>query len=233
MDDHSGAPGGGKTCYHLGGTLRSELVSHLPFSTSSVALGLILTGVISFLSAPDPDFVELFHLFHPAHMLFSAAATTAMFRRYDRRGLPGVIVGFTGAVCVCGLSDIVLPHISLIVLGKAPAAWHVCIAEHPGVVLPFALAGVALGWVAADSMRGATFFSHTIHVFISTMASIFYIVGPFGRTGWIDRIGEVFCFTLIAVLVPCCFSDILYPLLLTRAGREAYARAEHARCHER
>lgn len=166
-------------------------------------------------------------------MLFSAAATTAMFRRYDRRRLQAAIVGFTGAVLVCGLSDIFFPHISLIVLGKAPAAWHICIVDHPGIVLPFAMAGVALGWIAADSMQGAFLFSHTLHVFISTMASIFYLVGPLGRTAWIDRIGEVFGFTLVAVLVPCCFSDILYPLLLTRSGRQEYAHAEHARSHGR
>ncbi|MGQ9589492.1 MAG: hypothetical protein ACUVYA_04265 [Planctomycetota bacterium] len=254
MDDPSRASADPERCYHLGGTLRTELLSHLPFSATSVALGLILAGVVCFVaprvpegppSPPgeprphaespevDPGFVQLFHLFHPAHMLFSAAATTAMFRRYDRRRLRTIAVGFTGAIFVCGLSDIFFPHVSLTILGSAPATWHICIVDHPSVVLPFAFAGVALGWVAEASMQGATLFSHALHVFISTMASIFYLVGPLGRTAWIDRIGEVFCFTLIAVLIPCCFSDILYPLLLTHPGREAYARAEHAHVHER
>jgi hypothetical protein len=154
-----------------------------------------------------------------------------MFRRYDRRALRTLLVGFTGAVVVCGIGDIAFPHASLVILGKAPAEPHICILHHPSLVYPFALVGVALGWVAAASIERATYYSHSIHVFVSTMATIFYLVGPLGKLAWIDRIGSVFFFTLVAVLVPCCFSDILYPLLLTRAGRDQYAHSGHAHRH--
>lgn len=237
-----------QACLYLGGTVRTELVSHLPFSVSSVALGLILAGVICFLSPAlgtlPPDlhegahevhghgrFIYLFHLFHPAHMLFSAAATTAMFWRYDRRVLRAVLVGFSGAVVVCGLSDVVMPHLSLLFLGDAPEHWHICLVEHPNLVLPFAVVGVGVGLAAASSIEKATFFSHSLHVFVSTMASIFYLVGPMGRLAWIEQIGSVFFFTLVAVTLPCCFSDIVYPLFLTRRGRDEYAHAGHAHRH--
>jgi len=243
-----------EVCFHRGGRLRTELISHLPFSVSSVTLGLICAGLICFMtpeSAYDPGaeahvhsageaehdpafhgrFIELFHLFHPGHMLFSAAATTAMFRRYDRRVILPMVVGFSGAVIVCGIGDIAFPHLSLMVLGKAPAEPHICIIMHPSLVVPFAFVGVGLGWVAAMSIERATYYSHSLHVFVSTMASIFYLVGPLGKLGWIDQIGAVFFFTLIAVMLPCCFSDIMYPLLLTRSGREAYAHSEHAHVH--
>jgi hypothetical protein len=235
--------------------LQTELLTHLPFSVSSVTLGLIFAGIICFLTpdamvapihadhaaGPEGDrahdaeyhgsFIELFHLFHPAHMLFSAAATTAMFRKYDRRRLRALVVGFTGAVVVCGLGDIAFPHLSLMILGKAPEHVHICIVQHPGLVFPFAAVGVALGWVAAASVERATFYSHSLHVFISTMATIFYLVGPIGRVAWIEQIGAVFCFSLVAVMLPCCFSDILYPVFFTRRGRADYAHSEHAHKH--
>ncbi|MHC4236360.1 MAG: hypothetical protein ACYSUQ_14680, partial [Planctomycetota bacterium] len=34
---------------------------------------------------------DLFHLFHPVHMFFSAAATTAMFWRYERRLIKAMV----------------------------------------------------------------------------------------------------------------------------------------------
>jgi hypothetical protein len=116
-------------------------------------------------------------------------------------------------------------------LGSAPDHWHVCMIQHPDLVFPFAVVGVGIGWLAATSIEKATYFGHALHVAISTMASIFYLVGPLGQLAWIDQIGAVFFFTLLAVMVPCCFSDILYPLFLTQGGRQEYARAGHAHKH--
>ncbi|MBN2563022.1 MAG: hypothetical protein JXQ75_19025 [Phycisphaerae bacterium] len=176
----------------------------------------------------DNPFFDLFHLFHPVHMLFSAAATTAMFWRYDRRVLKAVITGLIGAIGVCGLSDIVMPHISLSMLGKS-VPWHICVIEHPQMVLSFAMVGVVVGLAASKGVRSSTFFSHSLHVFSSTMASIFYLIGPFGRLGWIDSVGIVFLFIIVAVMVPCCLSDIVFPLLLAKGARKKY-RDEHVGC---
>jgi len=169
----------------------------------------------------------LFHLFHPAHMLFSAAATAAMFVRYERKYLKAVLVGLLGAIVICGISDIIMPHLSLWLLGfKVPL--HLCIIEHPGMVLPFALAGVALGLLASIGVSRSTLFSHSLHVFTSTMASIFYLVGGIGIIAWIDRIGVVFFFVLAAVMVPCCLSDIVFPLAMSRQGRVLYQQVPHS-----
>lgn len=253
MSEHPPSSNPTEVCFHRGGTLRAELVSHLPFSVTSTVLGLMAVGVISFLAPADlvetdshdhdhegehshgaefhGAYIEFFHLFHPAHMLFSAAATTAMFRRYDRRILRAVLVGFSGAVLVCGISDIAFPQLSLWILGKTRAEWHVCLFQHPGLVLPFAAVGVILGVSAATTIERSTYFSHALHVAVSTMASIFYLIGPMGKIGWLEHVGSVFFFTLVAVMIPCCFSDIFYPLLLTQRGREAYAHSEHAHRH--
>ena len=235
-------------CFHRGGPLAKELTLHLPFSVSSVAIGLILAGVLSITSAPehaDPSLTArsadhdhdrsmhrmMFHLFHPAHMLFSAAATTAMFWRYDHRAVRAILVGLAGAVVVCGISDVAIPSFSSWMLGKGfPRPWHICVLDHPGLVLPFALIGIAVGLAAAVGVEASTLFSHSLHVFTSTMASIFYLVGRYDTTtAWINDIGPVFLLIIFAVLIPCCASDIAFPVLMSRSARARYLAEGH--CH--
>ena len=172
-------------------------------------------------------FLALFHLFHPAHMLFSAAATTAMFWRYEKKLLKAIIVGLIGAIVVCGISDIAMPHVSAMILHK-DVELHICIVQHPMLVLPFAAVGILLGLLAAVGVQASTFFSHSLHVFASTMASIFYLIGAWATpTGWIDDIGKVFIFVVLAVLIPCCTSDIVFPLLMVRPAQQARIREAH------
>jgi hypothetical protein len=170
---------------------------------------------------------DLFHIFHPAHMLFSATATTAMFWRYERRLLKACIVGFLGAVIVCGISDILIPYLSGLLLG-AEMAVHICILKHPGLVLPFTLVGIVAGVLSAEHIGRATFFSHTAHVVTSSTASLLYLVS-FGLTDWIDVAGLVFVFVILAVMIPCCASDIVFPLLAVT--REGDPPPTHAHAH--
>lgn len=217
-----------------------ELREHVPFSVSAVAIGLIAAGAICILGfgehggigtedghthAPTPARL-FFHLFHPAHMLFSATATTAMFCSYERKALKAIVIGLIGAVGVCGVSDIAMPHVSLLVLGvKTP--WHICVYEHPSLVLPFAAVGVLVGIAATGGVIKSTLISHSLHVLASTMASIFYMVGPLGMIAWIGDLGKVFIFVVLAVMVPCCLSDIVFPLLMSKPGRDKYHREPH------
>lgn len=220
--------------------LRTELTEHLPFSVSSVALGLTVAGIICALvpegaaghsasgagqDSPGAGPAEhLFHLFHPSHTFFSAAATTAMFWRYDRKLWLAVLIGLIGAVGVCGISDILMPYLSQVVLqafGRVTGELHlhICVIEEPGLVLPFAVAGVFVGLGAARAVEHSTLFSHSLHVFTSTMASIFYLIGPFDRLAWIDSLGLVFVFVIAAVMIPCCLSDIVFPLAAAKSVR--------------
>lgn len=227
-----------------GSPLLVELREHVPFSVVAVTIGLIVAGGICILGFGESAAGEalaagahdqngaanpadlFFHLFHPAHMLFSATATTAMFRRYDRKAVKAIVVGLIGAVGVCGVSDIVMPHISLVILGKQ-TPWHICVYEHPDLVLPFAVVGVLVGVAAAGGVIRSTLISHSLHVLASTMASIFYMVGPLGLIAWIDDLGKVFVFVVVAVIVPCCVSDIVFPLLMSESGRAGYHEEPH------
>ena len=80
---------------------------------------------------------------------------------------------------------------------------------------------------ASGGVIRSTIISHSLHVFASTMASIFYMVGPLGMVAWIGVLGQVFLFVVLAVMVPCCLSDIVFPLLMSKAGREELAVDPH------
>jgi hypothetical protein len=159
----------------------------------------------------------MFHVFHPLHTFFSAVATVAMFWRHERRWTKAILVGVFGAVGLCGISDIFLPYLAGLLLGVEGMQMHICLIEHPGVILPFLIAGLLLGLILPISTHKSTIFSHAAHVLVSSTASIMYLVA-FGLENWIESIGMVFVYMVFAVILPCCASDILFPLLLTSKG---------------
>ncbi|MFC1967000.1 hypothetical protein ACFLWI_08740, partial [Chloroflexota bacterium] len=73
-----------------------------------------------------------------------------------------------------------------------------------------ALVGIIIGY-----FRPTTKLSHTAHVFISTWASLFYFAA-FGVAQWIPVLHFIFLFLFLAVWLPCCVSDIVFPLLFVR-----------------
>jgi hypothetical protein len=254
--------------------LRGEFLEHFPFTVLSVAVGLVMLGLLTFVAvllappeagrdgapaaavaeagdhghegghegghedgcgpsgAVHPSFSRaagvLFHVFHPLHMLFSAIATTAMFWRHEKRVFRALLVGAVGSIGVCGLSDIAFPYAAGLLLGVRDMKLHICLLEHPGMILPFAGLGMALGLVLPTGTHKGTIFSHTAHVWVSSVASIMYLVS-FGLTDWVSHLGAVFVCMVVAVIVPCCASDIVFPLLFA-GGDEVHctACAEHA-----
>lgn len=206
----------------------AELKDHLPYSIFSVATGMIILGILTFvaeifgstdISNPSKG---LFHIFHPVHLLFSATATTAMFWRHEKKLLKAAIIGFIGAVGICGISDIFIPFIAGFLLG-VKMHLHICIIEHPSLILPFVLTGIFAGFIVPDTTQKSTIFSHAAHVLVSSMASILYLIG-FGLIEWIHVAGMVFIYMVLAVIIPCCTSDIIFPLLLTK--KTEYERYE-------
>ncbi len=158
-------------------------------------------------------FSDIFHVFHPIHVLFSATATTAMFRRYDKNIYKAAIVGAAGALGVCAISDIFFPYIGGLVSG-VEMELHVCLVENPMSIIPFTVFGIIVGLFAADvfSERKSTIFSHSGHIFISTMASLLYLTA-YGFSDWMQNMFAVFLILILAVFIPCCISDIIFPLL--------------------
>jgi hypothetical protein len=158
---------------------------------------------------------SVFHVFHPIHMFFSAVATTAMFWRYERRLFKAILIGIIGSIGVCGISDVFIPYGGALLLGVKGIAFHWCLIQHPMLVIPFTAVGVTIGLLAAETVHACTYYSHSAHVFVSSAASLFYLVS-FGMTMWAEQLGAVFVLLIIAVTLPCCFSDIVFPLLFIR-----------------
>jgi len=194
-----------------------ELAHHLPYSIFGVSTGLIVMGMLTSFAIlvngesmlPQAS-LELFHVFHPAHVLFSAVATTAMFWKHERNFIKASIVGIIGSVSICGLSDIFFPFWGGLLLG-ADMEFHICLIEEPGLVWTFAIVGVVSGLLVTQSFDHSTEYSHSVHVFVSSAASILYLLS-FGVHDWIHVLGSVFIITIVAVMIPCCASDIVFPL---------------------
>jgi len=53
---------------------------------------------------------------------------------------------------------------------------------------------------------------HVPFILLSTWASLFYIMA-FGEASWIPLLPVIFLILFLAVWLPCCLSDIVYPLL--------------------
>ena len=202
--------------HHLG----QELRIHLPYTIFSVSGGMIVLGLLTFvcniLKVEDVSGAShgLFHVFHPIHLLFSATASTAMFWRHERKFIKAIVIGFIGAVGICSISDIFIPYVAGFLLG-VKMHLHICIIEHPMFILPFVATGIFAGFVVPPTTEKSTMFSHAAHVWVSSMASILYLVS-FGLSAWIEVAGMVFIYIILAVMIPCCMSDIVFPLLLTK-----------------
>jgi hypothetical protein len=168
-------------------------------------------------------FLSLFHFAHPAHILFSAAATTAMFLIWQGgRILTAALLGLIGSLGICSISDILIPWVGGALLGTSPHL-HLCIVEHPLYEVPAAVIGVLAGTLASRWMWRSTFFSHSGHILISTLATVFYLlpsVADAYRGGYAVlapglAIG-VLATVVLAVMLPCCVSDVVFPLLFVR-----------------
>lgn len=198
-----------------------ELRQHLPYTLLAALIGVGGMALLNFEASLNnrqailPQASQgLFHVFHFSHLFFSAIATTAMFWRYERRLTKALLVGFFGAVIPCGASDIFFPFVGGRLLGVAMDL-HLCVVEHPFWVFPFVLGGVAVGFLLPPIQR-STLFSHAAHVILSSSASMLYLLS-FGVADWLRFIGLVFILLVVAVMIPCCTSDIVFPLLFTRS----------------
>lgn len=195
------------------GSILIELGHHLPYSTFSVLAGMVLVTAIAY-AGNEGVFKGFFHLFHPGHLLLSAAATTGMFWRYKKRIVMAIGVGFVGSAGICGISDVILPYLGGLALGQY-MEFHICFVEHPLIVVPFVFAGIAAGILAEDFIKKSTVYSHSGHVLVSSIASTLYLIS-FGVKNWLNNLGWIFLIVVICVMLPCCFSDIIFPLLIVK-----------------
>lgn len=154
-----------------------------------------------------------FYTLHPIHVVLSALVTTSMYTRYKKGKIwVAILIGYTGAIGIATISDAIIPFLggSLV---HVKISFHAPFIEKWWLVNPLALVGITIGY-----WRPTTKFPHFGHVLLSTWASLFYFT-TFGIADWIPLLPFILLFLFLAVWVPCCTSDIVYPLLFVRRGK--------------
>ena len=198
-----------------------ELKRHAPFTALGAATGIIIMAIIVLGNVPSEISYITFYTLHPIHVVLSALVTAAMYMRYSKGKIwVAILVGWTGSIGIATMSDAVIPYLGGALL-HVPMEFHVPFIEKWWINL-LALAGVAIGY-----WKQTTKIPHFGHVLLSTWASLFYFIS-FGVADWIPLLPYIFLFLFLAVWIPCCTSDIVYPLLFVRKEQELSSQEDKA-----
>jgi hypothetical protein len=205
------------------GHIATELRAHMPFTFFGALTGIALMLIFKNLS--ERTTFGLFYVFHPGHVLLSAMVTASMFELHRRKKsfLPVVIVGIVGSIGIATVSDSLIPYAGEVLLGMHVHAHggesfahsaHIGFIEEWYIVMPAAIGGVLIGY-----FRPKTKFPHAGHVLLSTWASSFHILMAAKGHISITTALAMLVFLFIAVWLPCCISDIVFPLLFVRVEK--------------
>lgn len=198
--------------------LAVEFAHHLPYTVVSSLMAMAavwyfgMTQIQLHGSGWGAETRWSFHVLHPLHVCLSAITTTAVLWHFDRKLIKTLCFG-AGSVVPCAFSDYLVPFAGGRLLGQRMEL-HICLIEHPTLILPFLLLGIVAGLLFEERVSGHSVFSHGVHVFVSSLAALFYLVS-FGFTGWLTDVQLVFpvlSVVVMAVWIPCCISDIVIPI---------------------
>jgi len=193
------------------GQIAKELTRHAPFTLFGALTGVVI--MLLFGSIPKHVALNTFYILHPVHVVLSALVTTSMYRMH-RSGqgssnlIALLIIGFTGSIGIATISDSLIPYLGEIMLDMPNRGLHIGFIEKWWLITPLALLGITIAYV-----RPSTKFPHAGHVLLSTWASLFHILMAVGGNITWQSYLVVFIFLFIAVVIPCCVSDIVFPLL--------------------
>ncbi len=198
----------------------SELKSHAPFTAMGTVSGILIILFISAANVPRDISETLFWTLHPVHVLLSALVTTAMYKLHicPRIGINCIkgqcnfwaltAIGYVGSVGIATLSDSLIPYAAEFLLDMPHRGVHLGFIEKWWLVNPLALLGIAIGY-----LWPRTHITHFGHVLLSTWASVFHItMAMTAPLDWLTAL-IIALFLFLAVWLPCCVSDIVFPLL--------------------
>jgi hypothetical protein len=199
-----------------------ELKNHVPFTSLGALTGIVM--MLLLYRIPFEISYNIYYILHPIHVLLSAFTTAALYIIYKgnkRKNLWMIIlVGYLGSIGIATLSDSVIPFLGEIMLDLPNKGIHLGFIEKWWLVNPLAFLGITLAY-----FRPTTKISHAGHVLISTWASLFHIIMALeGKMDWMVFV-VVFIFLFLAVWIPCCTSDIVFPLLFV--GKNIMYKDKH------
>lgn len=192
-----------------------ELKQHSPFTLFGAITGIII--MLVFYKIPSNMAYNIFYTLHPMHVVLSALVTASMYKIYAKKVNPLILIliGYIGSVGIATLSDSIIPYIGEILLDLPNKGIHLGFIEKWWLVNPLAFLGIAIAY-----FNPKTKFPHAGHVLLSTWASLFHIIMALDGTIKLTLIFVVFIFLFIAVLIPCCLSDIIFPLLFIKKKKK-------------
>ncbi len=187
-----------------------ELKNHAPFTLMGASTGIIIMFLCQNISQNTSH--TIFYLLHPLHVVLSAFATASMYKLHTQgKGKLWILIliGYSGSIGIATLSDCLIPYIGETLLQMPNRGLHLGFIEKWYLVNPLAFLGIFLSY-----FKPTTKLPHFGHVLLSTWASLFHIIMAIGGSlGWVSYT-TVFFFLFLAVWIPCCTSDIIFPLLV-------------------
>jgi len=198
-----------------------ELRIHAPFTLAGAATGIAILAV--FQGMPDRLSYGTFYILHPLHVFLSALVTASVFKLHKCGRLSGrcfsgkcnfwilFIIGYAGSIGIATISDSLIPYAGEVLLNMPKRGIHIGFIEKWWLVNPLALAGIAVAY-----FKPTTKFPHFGHVLLSTWASLFHILMSTGQSLNLFSYLVILFFLFLAVWLPCCVSDIVFPLLFIR-----------------
>jgi hypothetical protein len=192
----------------------SELKEHSPFTILGALTGIVIMLLYTSFSIPAGVSYNIFYALHPMHVLLSALVTASMYKLHSNGKIKLwllILIGYGGAVGIGTLSDCIIPYLGEVLLDLPNRGMHLGFIEEWWLVNPLALLGIAIAYY-----NPSTRFPHAGHVLLSTWASLFHIIMSLGETvDWLSYV-VIFLFLFVSVWIPCCISDIVFPLLFVK-----------------
>jgi len=199
-------------------TIVKELRNHAPFTIFGAFTGIIIMVFVQGL--PSKIAYNIYYTLHPIHVILSALVTASIYELHKCGGSRIrcniwilLIIGYVGSVGIATISDSLIPYIGESILGMENRGIHIGFIEKWWLINPLAIIGIIIAYFKPE-----TKFPHFGHVLLSTWASLFHIILAIGKPlNWYSYL-VVFIFLFIAVWIPCCVSDIAFPLLFVKEG---------------